>query len=394
MISTTGPAHLPPALPLPLRRAPGVRGSSVPGRRAGRRRGCRARLPGGEQRPAGRGPRSRRPHPRPAAGGIYTRTAHVIATLRRVVRRQLMAGAPGVRLLGEIPVDQSGDEWHEWHRCEAIANVALGTLPLSSVCAYDRRELSDAICEGVEETHPALMTPAGPVANHRYVDPATVLRRTPTTRAGRAEDTRPRSSWQTWPMPAGCRSCAREWAPPWTAQASRGSCAAVSPRRSPRCSSTPCGTVGRRSPSGCGRRRPGSTARSRTTGTGSKTRWPATPRRATASTCWSGAVAGPAGLRHAGGVPDRDRVRRPPDYRPVRIGPASHAVFGGGIRRHPGRPGRPGPRRPTGAGPSAPGAALLGGSACRAVRCSWWHPALAVASHRAAGAADVSRVVS
>jgi anti-sigma regulatory factor (Ser/Thr protein kinase) len=123
--------------------------------------------------------------------GIYTRTAHVISTLRRVVRRQLVAGASGVRLLGEMPVDQSGDEWHEWHRCEAISNVALGPLPLSSVCAFDRRALSDAICEGVEETHPALMTPAGPVPNHRYVDPATVLRRTPTTRAGRAEDTPP-----------------------------------------------------------------------------------------------------------------------------------------------------------------------------------------------------------
>src|SRR3954468_10743378 len=121
--------------------------------------------------------------------GIYTHTAHVIATLRRVVRSQVVAGASGVRLLGEIPVDQSG-EWHEWHRCEAISNVALGPLPLSSVCAFDRRELSDAICEGVEETHPALMTPAGPVRNHRYVDPATVLRRTPTARAGRAEDTR------------------------------------------------------------------------------------------------------------------------------------------------------------------------------------------------------------
>jgi anti-sigma regulatory factor (Ser/Thr protein kinase) len=122
---------------------------------------------------------------------IYTRTAHVIARLRRVVRRQLVAGASGVRLLGEMPVDQSGDEWHEWHRCEAVSNVALGPLPLSSVCAFDRRALSDAICEGVEETHPALMTPAGPVRNHRYVDPATVLRRTPTTRAGRVEDIPP-----------------------------------------------------------------------------------------------------------------------------------------------------------------------------------------------------------
>lgn len=123
--------------------------------------------------------------------GIYTRTAHAIATFRRLVRRQVAAGTAGVRLFGEVPVDHSGDEWHEWHRCEAILNVALGPLPLSIVCAYDQRELSDAICGGIEETHPALMTPAGPVPNHRYLDPATVLRRTPTTLAGRAEDTPP-----------------------------------------------------------------------------------------------------------------------------------------------------------------------------------------------------------
>ncbi|MGY1830491.1 anti-sigma factor RsbA family regulatory protein [Geodermatophilus sp. SYSU D01180] len=123
--------------------------------------------------------------------GIYTRTTHAIATLRRMVRRQLAAGAPGVRLLGEIPVDRSGDGWHEWHRCEAVLTVALGPLPLSSVCAYDRRELSDGIRGGIEETHPAVMTPAGPVPSPRYRDPATVLRRTPTTLAGRADDLAP-----------------------------------------------------------------------------------------------------------------------------------------------------------------------------------------------------------
>src|SRR3954453_5336527 len=77
--------------------------------------------------------------------GIYTRTADAIATLRRVVRRQLAAGAPGVRLFGEVPVDQSGDEWHEWHRCEAILNVALRLLPLSIVCAHAWHELPDGL---------------------------------------------------------------------------------------------------------------------------------------------------------------------------------------------------------------------------------------------------------
>ena len=122
---------------------------------------------------------------------VYTGSAHAVASYRRLVRRRLAAGSAGVRVVAEIPFGRHPPGWGEWHRYEAILNVALAPLPMSSVCAYDRRELSDAICEGVEETHPALMTPAGPVPNHRYVDPATVLRRTPTTRAGRAEDTPP-----------------------------------------------------------------------------------------------------------------------------------------------------------------------------------------------------------
>jgi anti-sigma regulatory factor (Ser/Thr protein kinase) len=52
-------------------------------------------------------------------------------------------------------------------------------MPVSSMCAYDRRAISDEIRDGVTETHPALLTPAGPVLNDRHLEPATVLRRSP-----------------------------------------------------------------------------------------------------------------------------------------------------------------------------------------------------------------------
>ncbi|MGY1738155.1 anti-sigma factor RsbA family regulatory protein [Geodermatophilus sp. SYSU D00684] len=113
------------------------------------------------------------------AGTDHTGTAHALATYRRMLHRQVAAGVPGIRLVGALPLDQR-PRWGQWHRYEAVFNVAMGRMPLASVCAYDRREISDAMRDGVEETHPALLTPAGLVPNDRYVEPATVLRRTAT----------------------------------------------------------------------------------------------------------------------------------------------------------------------------------------------------------------------
>jgi anti-sigma regulatory factor (Ser/Thr protein kinase) len=110
---------------------------------------------------------------------IYTGSAHALATYRRLVHRQVATGASRIRLVCAVPVDQRPQQWNEWHRYEAIFNVAMDPMPVSSVCAYDRRAISDEIRHGVMETHPALLTPAGPALNDRYLEPATVLRRSP-----------------------------------------------------------------------------------------------------------------------------------------------------------------------------------------------------------------------
>jgi anti-sigma regulatory factor (Ser/Thr protein kinase) len=110
---------------------------------------------------------------------IYLRIAHAVATYRRLVQQQVAAGAPRVRLVGEVRFGNSPDSWTEWTHFEAICNVALGPLPLSSVCAYDTRELPAPMRRGVEQTHPALLTAGGRVTNDRYTPPEAVLRRTP-----------------------------------------------------------------------------------------------------------------------------------------------------------------------------------------------------------------------
>jgi anti-sigma regulatory factor (Ser/Thr protein kinase) len=101
------------------------------------------------------------------------------------------AGAAGVRVVAEIPFDRRPPGWGEWHRYEAILNVALAPLPVSTVCAYDRREIPDSVRDGVVETHPVLLTSDGPVPNDSYVDPATVLRRSSTVLVDRVDDVPP-----------------------------------------------------------------------------------------------------------------------------------------------------------------------------------------------------------
>lgn len=109
---------------------------------------------------------------------IYLRIASALATYRRTVQEQVAAGVPRVRLVGEVRFDDSPESWAKWTDYEAICNVALGPLPLSSVCAYDTRTLPAPMRRGVEQTHPALLTADGRMPNDRYAPPDTVLRRT------------------------------------------------------------------------------------------------------------------------------------------------------------------------------------------------------------------------
>lgn len=110
--------------------------------------------------------------------GIYLRIADAVGTYRQLVRKQVAAGIPRVRLVGEVRFDDTPQSWAEWTRYEAICNVALGPLPLSSVCAYDTRELPAPMRRGVEQTHPAMLTPAGRRTNAGYLPPTETLRRT------------------------------------------------------------------------------------------------------------------------------------------------------------------------------------------------------------------------
>jgi len=121
---------------------------------------------------------------------IYLGSVRAVAAFRRLA---LDCGADrtGVRIVGSIPVADSHDSWQEWSRCEAVINVALAPLRLSSVCAYDGRDLPAGARTVIGRTHPLIRTPRAATPNPDFLDPATFVRLTTPAAADPAQQAAP-----------------------------------------------------------------------------------------------------------------------------------------------------------------------------------------------------------
>jgi anti-sigma regulatory factor (Ser/Thr protein kinase) len=106
----------------------------------------------------------------------YTRPEAALAGYDAAVRGFLRNGAPGVRVVGELPFCSSQHEWHRWFRYEAILNRAFADRPVSIMCTCDSRVLPEHVLDAMFFTHPNLAS-SGRQENPDYQDPAEMLRR-------------------------------------------------------------------------------------------------------------------------------------------------------------------------------------------------------------------------
>ncbi len=108
---------------------------------------------------------------------VYTGSARAVAAFRRLA---LDCGADrdGVRIVGGIPLADSPDGWREWSRYEAAINVALAPLLLSTICAYDGRDLPVGVRTVLGRTHPLIRTPHAAAPNPEFLDPLIFVRMT------------------------------------------------------------------------------------------------------------------------------------------------------------------------------------------------------------------------
>jgi anti-sigma regulatory factor (Ser/Thr protein kinase) len=102
--------------------------------------------------------------------GQYFRPARTLAGYDGLVRRTAAERATTVRVVAEMPPSQTAAEGAEWLAYEAIFNRALAHLPMSVVCLYDARVVSDGVVDAVWRTHPWSFSDGGG-ANPHYDDP-------------------------------------------------------------------------------------------------------------------------------------------------------------------------------------------------------------------------------
>jgi CheY-like chemotaxis protein len=99
----------------------------------------------------------------------YRSTQHAFDAYRRYVDDRLERGARRIRILAEAPLPRSTSEW--W-RYETEVGVAMASIPVSFVCAYDTRKLPASVVAEAPRAHPLLRSGDGPRPSARYADPA------------------------------------------------------------------------------------------------------------------------------------------------------------------------------------------------------------------------------
>jgi anti-sigma regulatory factor (Ser/Thr protein kinase) len=110
-----------------------------------------------------------------AGPAAFQRTATAVCVLRGFFEAELAAGAPALRVLGEVPVSTDPQAWAEWCRYEAIINRLLAPYPLWGLCPYDTRTLPESVLAAGQLTHPIMTTGTGRAANAAYLDPVSFL---------------------------------------------------------------------------------------------------------------------------------------------------------------------------------------------------------------------------
>ncbi|MGK5681271.1 anti-sigma factor RsbA family regulatory protein [Actinoplanes sp. URMC 104] len=109
-------------------------------------------------------------------GAVYSRPTSAIRTYRRLLAGHLAAGAPQIRIVGELPATAFGATWDWWARYESAINHAYDEFPLWSLCPYDVRSTPPDKMLDVARTHPRTARPDGThVPSAAYADPTTYL---------------------------------------------------------------------------------------------------------------------------------------------------------------------------------------------------------------------------
>jgi anti-sigma regulatory factor (Ser/Thr protein kinase) len=106
---------------------------------------------------------------------IYGHSAVAVSAQRSYVEGALRAGAPRVRIVGEVKFGDTEATWRHWARFESVINVGLAEYPALGLCLYDTRRLPADVLAAGKLTHPYLITGGTRRPNPEYVAPRDYL---------------------------------------------------------------------------------------------------------------------------------------------------------------------------------------------------------------------------
>jgi CheY-like chemotaxis protein len=108
----------------------------------------------------------------------YRSPEHAFEQYRSYVEGRLESGAPRVRIAAEVvwPQGSARAAVAEWKRYEAGISVAMASVPVSFICAYNTSELPPGIVADARRTHPVVRTAEGAHPSAHYSPPSTFVR--------------------------------------------------------------------------------------------------------------------------------------------------------------------------------------------------------------------------
>lgn len=116
------------------------------------------------------------------AGGVaftncddfYVRPVDAVAGYDKTMADLLASGETSARVVAEIPLQPSVDDWSQWIAYEAIVNHALADRPAQILCLYGTETAPDHVIDAVWRTHPHV-DGAAPGDRAGYEDPLEVV---------------------------------------------------------------------------------------------------------------------------------------------------------------------------------------------------------------------------
>jgi anti-sigma regulatory factor (Ser/Thr protein kinase) len=114
------------------------------------------------------------------ANDVYTRPEATIRRYDATIRGLLGAGAPSVRVIGELPVCETQQQWDSWMLYEALLNRVFAHHPVQVLCTVDERLVPEAVAHASRQVHPRIhhdgWDDGGGQASPHYHDPVEMVR--------------------------------------------------------------------------------------------------------------------------------------------------------------------------------------------------------------------------